>query len=181
MIQTELADAGAVTQESQEQETVPEENQQQEAEGEENEQQEAVLQKVRATTVVNIRSSDNEAADKKGQAQTGQEFILLEQQGNGWSKVKLTDGEGYIKSEYLQAVSDTDAESTPSEASSNSEAKTVTVIENVNVRKSASENAERLGLVYMGEKLELIMKQADGWTKVKYKGQTAYVKSEYVK
>ena len=181
VIQTELADAGAVTQESQEQETVPEENQQQEAEGEENEQQEAVLQKVRATTVVNIRSSDNEAADKKGQAQTGQEFILLEQQGNGWSKVKLTDGEGYIKSEYLQAVSDTDAESTPSEASSNSEAKTVTVIENVNVRKSASENAERLGLVYMGEKLELIMKQADGWTKVKYKGQTAYVKSEYVK
>ena len=32
----------------------------------------------------------------------------------------------------------------------------------------------------LGEKLDLIMKQADGWTKVKYKGQTAFVKSDYV-
>ena len=56
----------------------------------------------------------------------------------------------------------------------------MTVIENVNVRKSASENGERLGLVYIGEKLELVMKQADGWTKIKYKGETAYVKSDYV-
>ncbi len=57
---------------------------------------------------------------------------------------------------------------------------TVTVVENVNVRKSASENGEKLGLAYVGEKLELLMKQADGWTRVKYNGQTAYVKSDYV-
>ena len=54
----------------------------------------------------------------------------------------------------------------------------MSVIENVYVRKSASENGERLGLVYIGEKLELVMKQADGWTKIKYKGETAYVKSD---
>ena len=47
-------------------------------------------------------------------------------------------------------------------------------------RKSASENGEKLGLVYEGEKLELVMKQADGWTRVKYNGQTAFVKSDYV-
>jgi uncharacterized protein YgiM (DUF1202 family) len=54
------------------------------------------------------------------------------------------------------------------------------VIENVNVRKSASENGQKLGLAYTGEKLELLMKQADGWTRVKYNGETAYVKSDYV-
>ena len=57
---------------------------------------------------------------------------------------------------------------------------TVTVKENVKVRKSASTDSESLGTVYVGEKLDLIMKQADGWTKVKYKGQTAFVKSDYV-
>ena len=57
---------------------------------------------------------------------------------------------------------------------------TVTVKENVRIRASASENGEKLGTAYVGEKLELIMKQADGWTKVKYNGRTAYVKSDYV-
>ena len=50
----------------------------------------------------------------------------------------------------------------------------------VNIRKSASETSERLGTIYMGEKLDLVMNQADGWCKVKYQGQTAYVKSEFV-
>ena len=57
---------------------------------------------------------------------------------------------------------------------------TVKVIENVRVRKSASTEAESLGTVYVGDELELLMKQADGWTKIKYQGQNAYVKSEYV-
>ena len=48
------------------------------------------------------------------------------------------------------------------------------------VRKSASTEAESLGTAYTGEELELLMKQADGWTRVKYKGQSAYVKSDYV-
>ena len=57
---------------------------------------------------------------------------------------------------------------------------TVTVIENVRIRASASENGEKLGTAYVGEKLEVIMKQADGWTKIKYNGKTAYVKSDFV-
>ncbi len=57
---------------------------------------------------------------------------------------------------------------------------TVTVIESVKVRKSASTSAESIGTAYEGDVLELIMKQADGWSRIKYNGQTAYVKSDYV-
>ena len=57
---------------------------------------------------------------------------------------------------------------------------TVTVVESVRVRKSASTEAEVLGTAYEGDELELLMKLADGWTRVRYQGQTAYVKSEYV-
>ena len=158
--------------------------------------EQTVVKTVRATDVVNIRSSDSEEADKLDKAQIGQEFTLLEEKGNGWSKVSYNDGEAYIKSDYLEAVSEevltADASEAPASeeeenaddsqntSSNNTASGTVKVIESVKVRKSASTSADSLGTVYAGEELELIMKQADGWTKVKYNGQTAYVKSEYV-
>lgn len=166
-------------------------------EGEASENTEApavnTVKTVRATDVVNIRSSDSETADKLGKAQIDDEFTLLEEKGNGWSKITFEGKDAYIKSEFLETVAEEEApvETAESEESGNTEeparqtastgdGATVTVIENVNVRKSANENGEKLGLAYIGEKLELVMKQADGWTKVKYNGQTAYVKSDYV-
>lgn len=158
--------------------------------------EQTVVKTVRATDVVNIRSSDSEEADKLDKAQIGQEFTLLEEKGNGWSKVSYNGGEAYIKSDYLEAVSEEILTADAAEASASEEEEnaddsqntssndttsgTVKVIESVRVRKSASTNADSLGTVYVGEELELIMKQADGWTKVKYNGQTAYVKSEFV-
>ncbi len=172
------------------------------AQGEDAEGQEgapALLKTVRATDVVNIRSSDSEEADKLDKAQTGQEFTLLEEKGNGWSKIRYNDREAYIKSDYLEVVAEQEADtqqdstdegsqneaeqaSSDSSGTSSQEAAggTVTVKESVKVRKSASTDAESLGTAYEGDKLELLMKQADGWTRIKYKGQTAYVKSDYV-
>ncbi|MDE7445024.1 MAG: SH3 domain-containing protein [Lachnospiraceae bacterium] len=152
-----------------------------------------VITMVRTTDVVNIRSSDSEEADRIDKAQIGQEFTLLEQRGNGWSKVAYNGGEAFIKSDYLEEVpeevSDTQVAQTqqPEEdaeaavtSSNETSMGTVTVIESVKVRKSASTSAESLGTAYTGEVLELLMKQADGWSRVRYNGQTAYVKSEYV-
>lgn len=154
-----------------------------------------VVKTVRTTDVVNIRKSDSEEADKIDKAQIGQKFTLLEERGNGWSKIQYNGGEAFIKSDYLEVVDEEIIETTGTEqrpeesseqaASSNENANestsgTVKVIESVRVRKSAGTDGEVLGTVYAGTELDLIMKQADGWTKVKYKGQTAYVKSEYV-
>lgn len=158
-----------------------------------------VIKTVRATDVVNIRSSDSEEADKLDKAQIGQEFTLLEEKGNGWSKIRYNDRDAYIKSDYLEVVSqevaDTQvasaessneteqevADSTPAQSSSSENVTgKVTVIESVKVRKSASTDSESLGTAFVGDELELLMKQADGWTRVRYKGQSAYVKSDYV-
>lgn len=170
----------------------------------------AAVTKVKAKEVVNIRSSDSETADKLGKAQAGDEFPLLEQKGNGWSKITFEGKDAYVKTDFLEPVTEelasntadtentvnTETADTDTAAGNDQQAaaaeepavdvptgdgKTVVVQESVNVRKSASETGEKLGLVYVGEKLEVIMKQADGWTKVKYKGETGYVKSEYVK
>ena len=183
---------------SQEAEAEPEEADENGAE----EISQSVVRKVRATEVVNIRTSDSEEADKIDKAQVGQEFILIEQRENGWSQVSYNDKDAFIKSEYLELISEvivdddtltasnTDSEEpeeteqtqTPASTSSskNEVIGTVEVIESVKIRKGASTDSESLGTVFGGEILDVIMKQADGWTKIKYKGEIAYVKSEYV-
>ncbi len=160
-------------------------------EGEAGEALAAVVMTVRATDVVNIRSSDSEEADRLDKAQIGQEFTLLEERGNGWSKVKYNDREAFIKSDYLEPVpvqeeqqeEQNEVQTVSEETDTSSDETsmgTVTVIESVRVRKSASTEAEVLGTAYEGDELELLMKLADGWSRVKYNGQTGYVKSEYV-
>lgn len=169
----------------------------------ESEISQSVLRKVKATDVVNIRSSDSEEADKIDKAQVGQEFTLVEQRENGWSQVRYNDKDAFIKSEYLELISEvivddntqtasnTDTEDAEEDAAPSPAQKpastskdeiigTVEVIESVKIRKGASTDSESLGTVFGGEILDVIMKQADGWTKIKYKGEIAYVKSEYV-
>ena len=158
-------------------------------------QTKTVATEVKATAVVNMRSSDSEQSDKLGKAQIGDKFKVIEQRANGWSK--LTDGrkEFFIKSEYLEVTAEETVTTTPEPAqtevsaqietpaqaeTANAAPGKVTAKTTVNIRKSASETAEKLGKVYRGAELELIENQADGWSKVKYNGQTAYVKSEFV-
>ena len=131
-----------------------------------------VTETVKATTTVNVRSSDSETADKLGKVTTGTTLTRLENKVNGWSKVLYEGEEGYIKAEFLEVVS-TETETVPANGY-------VTVKENVNIRESADQNADRVALAYQGTKLELVEHMSNGWTKVKYNGEIAYVKSEYV-
>lgn len=154
---------------------------------------EIVVTKVKATDVVNIRSSDSETADKVGKAAIGDEFKLVEKIGNGWSRIEYEGKDAYIKSEYLEDVETTLAASDSTEtadndtpaaaASSDNGGKvtgTVMAKASVKIRSSASTESEALGTAYAGDKLDMIVEQADGWTRIKYKGRTAFVKSEYV-
>ena len=165
--------------------------------GEETEESTTVVTKVKAIDVVNIRTSNSETADKIGKAAVGDEFTLLEEKGNGWSKVEYEGREAFIKSDYLEpsetavdlAENDGDneiedneiePEDDDSDSAPAASTETVTVKENVRIRKGASETSEKLATAYTGDRLKVIMKQADGWTKIDYNGQTAYVKSEFV-
>lgn len=144
---------------------------------------------VEATDVVNIRSSDSEQADRIGKAQIGDKFTLLEEKPNGWSKIDYKGTEAYIKTEFLKAEGaeeeepeDDDSQTTQGMVSTDIPASgTVVVADTVNVRESANASAERVGVCYKGEKLEILQKQADGWTKVKFNGKTGYVKTDVLK
>lgn len=163
------------------------------AEAEDTEEaEENVIKTVRTTDVVNVRSSDSQTADKVGKAQLGEEYTLLEEKGNGWSKILFEGEEAFIKTEFLEVVSEETVESDDEEeadeededseeAAANSPTEgTATVTDTINVREDASTSADKLGVCYPGEELEVVMKRADGWTEVKYKGKKGFVKSEFL-
>ena len=151
-------------------------------------------EQVTATDTVNVRSSDSENADRIGQIAMGETVTRYEAKENGWSRISYNGGDGYVKSEYLQAAGTTDASAEqPQEDSQtdNSQTETagttsltakgkVTIKETVNVRKSSSETSDKIGVAYQGEHYDLIMEQADGWCKISFNGQTGYVKTEFV-
>lgn len=140
-------------------------------------------EKVKAMDTVNVRSSDSENADRIGQIAQGDTITRYEIKDNGWSRVDYNGTDGYVKSEYLGALDAPIPEDTT--ASTDSKSITakgyVTIKETVNVRKSASQDSEKLGVAYENENYDLIMEQADGWCKIKYNGKTGYVKTEFVK
>ncbi|MDR0220811.1 MAG: SH3 domain-containing protein [Lachnospiraceae bacterium] len=132
----------------------------------------------RATDVVNIRSSDSETADRLDRAIVGQEFTVLEQKGNGWSRVKYKDRDAYIKSEYLEIIGEAGGQ--PESASSVTVTGKVKATDSVRVRATASTNGTVLGTLHIGEQVDLVEQMSNGWTKVVYGGTVAYVKSEFV-
>ncbi len=183
-------DAAVETEETQ---TQTEEEQQADAQDETTQN---VEKKAKTTDVVNIRSSDSETADKVGKAQKGDEFLVLEQKINGWSKIMYNNKECFIKTEYLQIEGEEPKEDETQETSEQT-AKTDEIEDaqaaadspssgkakakdTVNIRESATTTADRVAVAYKGEEMTVVNKQADGWTKVKFNGKTGYVKSEYL-
>ncbi len=185
----ELAKAEAGTEETTVEETVEETTVEETAE---------VIKTVKATTVVNVRASDSESADKVGKAMEGEEYKLLEEKVNGWSKIEFEGNEAFIKTEFLEVVSEEKSEpsgetsndnddSAKEDETDNSEAAKdsptsgkAIAKETIKLRKSASTSSDQLALLYAGSSVEVVMKQADGWTKVKYEGKTGFVKSEFL-
>lgn len=149
-------------------------------------QTQIVDEEVKATTTVNVRSSDSENADKIGRLEEGKTVRRTETKINGWSKIIYEGKEAYVKSDYLELVSsnpvDETTDNTTSEtANTLSESKkegTVTANTNVNVRNKPSTSSDTIGKANGGSSYKLLEDQGE-WLKIEYKGQPGFVKAEY--
>lgn len=56
----------------------------------------------------------------------------------------------------------------------------VIAIDTVNVRKSDSEKADKIGKVNAGQELTCLEEKINGWSKILYEGKEAYIKSTYL-
>lgn len=149
-----------------------------------------VNETVRTTSKVNVRASDSENADRLGQVDLGTTLTRYETRENGWSKIDYNGQEGFIKSEYLEVAgtnetADAGGQAQPEEPAQTDNAAVsgkVTASSSVRVRSTTNDSSSDniLGTLYPGESCDLIMEQADGWCRVKYNGETGYVKTEFV-
>lgn len=166
----------------------------------EEETQVVTTQTIRATDVVNIRSSDSETADILSKTTKGEEFTQLEALANGWSRIEYNGSVAYVKTEYFEVISEntvevaenTDAteenENIENESSTTTESTKVSslatgkmaVSETVRLRKSESTDAEVLEMIYSGSTVNVIEQYANGWAKVEYNNKTGYIKSEFL-
>ncbi|MDR2547084.1 MAG: SH3 domain-containing protein [Lachnospiraceae bacterium] len=138
-----------------------------------------VMWLARTTTVVNIRSSDSENAERIDRAIAGQEFTVLEQKLNGWSRIRYQRGEAFIKSEFLEIISEIGG--APQSASSVTTTGRVRVTSNgVRVRSSPNTNSDVLGSVQNGSRLDMVEQMTNGWTQVVYDNQVGYIRSDLV-
>ena len=140
--------------------------------------------RVRAIDVVNVRASDSEQAERIGRVQVGEELDLIESRANGWSMVEYEGREAFIKSEFLEPVEQETQEQQGDPGAGQISggdlptSGTVTVDDTINIRKSASATSERIAVCYAGSQLEILSHQDNGWTRVRYEGETGYVRTD---
>ncbi len=151
----------------------------------------SVVTKVRAKEKVKIRKSDSTGSDQLGLASANEEFELIAKQDNGWTKIKYNDGEAFINSDYLEDVEtitveiqdnetqNDDTATKPDQGNTKVNGKVTVNDSGVRVRKEPNTKADVLGTVYTGDKLDYIEEKGE-WTKVKYKDDYGYIKSEFV-
>lgn len=135
---------------------------------------------VRATDVVNIRSSSSTDSEILGQTSQGQEFTRYEVLENGWSKIDYNGQEAYIKTEYLEEVNqEAGAEGGEVAASVREPGSTITVKENANIRSQPNTDSDSLGKASSGDTFTLV-EEKDGWCKFTYDGKDAYIRSDLI-
>jgi len=61
-----------------------------------------------------------------------------------------------------------------------SEKSVIVTADSVNIREQATTDSEKIGLALKGEQYRLLEEQTNGWSKIEYKGEEAYIKSEYL-
>lgn len=76
-----------------------------------------------------------------------------------------------------EQTEETAEEETPAAETQNRETR---VTESVNIRSEASTDSDRIALAYQGDAITQIESYDNGWSKVEYKGQTGYVKTEFL-
>ena len=126
---------------------------------------------VKTKDICRVRAKASTDSEMIGTVNKGVGLKKIGTKGD-WTKVKFQGQTGYIKTEFLKDVS--------SKSSDSSDTVMVKTKDICNVRAKASTDAELLGRVDIGVKLEKLGTSGE-WTKVKFQGKKGYIKSDLLK
>ena len=123
---------------------------------------------------LNVRAEASEDSEKVGKLYKDCGGEILERK-DGWTKIQSGNLIGWAKDEYLFF-----GEDAKSLAENVGRTIATTNADALNVRKEAYENAEVLSVVAKGEIFDVTAIEENGWARVDYEGQDAYVLSEFL-
>lgn len=155
----------------------------------ETEQQEEIIQQTDTLATkdrVNVRAAADVESEKLGTLDQGTVVTRTAIAGD-WSVIDYNGTAGYVKNEFLtydlpDTTADSNSDSSADDSDSTNVASiaegTVIMLENTtNIRSGMSEDSSKVGTAYAGEKVTVVMSYAEGWTKVKWNGETGYIKT----
>ena len=155
----------------------------------ETEQQEEIIQQTDTLATkdrVNVRAAADVESEKLGTLDQGTVVTRTAIAGD-WSVIDYNGTAGYVKNEFLtydlpDTTADSNSDSSADDSDSSNAASiaegTVIMLQNTtNIRSGMSEDSSKVGTAYAGEKVTVVMSYAEGWTKVKWNGETGYIKT----
>jgi uncharacterized protein YgiM (DUF1202 family) len=145
---------------------------------------------VYTTTAVNVRQAASTSSEILGLAEAGTKFTRTMESG-AWSRIKYDGQDAYIKSEFLTTTAPETAQEPEPEPEPEPEQPavsdgvtewydTVWATTTVNIRSGAGTSYSWVGMLYAGDSIERTGKTDNGWSRVNYNGQTAYINSDYL-
>lgn len=145
------------------------------------EETEQTTEQLAATDRVNVRAEANTDSEKLGTLEAGTVVTRTGVDGD-WSIIDYNGTTGYVKNEFLtynvsEAQENESDDAEEERSSSLAEGTEISLQNTVNIRSGMSETADRVGTAYAGEKVTVVMSYAEGWTKVKWNGETGYIKT----
>lgn len=122
------------------------------------------------TSDLNVRESPSTSAKVVGKLPLNKRVKVLERDGgHGWCKIDFDGKEAYIAERYVEIVG------------KDSVGKATVNVDDLNMRSQPLPDAEVLGKLAKGTKLDVYLKDAgEGWTLVAYDDRLVYVATKYV-
>lgn len=123
--------------------------------------------------MLNVRAEASEDAEVTGMLYKDAGGKILEQT-DGWTQIESGDLTGWVQDELLEMTTEEELLS-----SEKAVMEAEVIVSSLNVRTDSNTDAQIIGSVRNGDRVEIINVQEDGWAEVAYNDGTAYINTNY--
>lgn len=143
-----------------------------------NEQGTEKMFKLVNVSVLNVRTENSSSSKKIGTLKYGTKVQVLETL-NGWDRIDADSITGWVSNEHLKEVANGKQSVSDNEIIEKVILKTAVVnTSTLNVRKNANTSSQKIGSLNKNAVVAIVGEE-NGWYKIKYNNQYAYISAEY--
>lgn len=121
---------------------------------------------------LNVRKGPSTSESILGKLDKSDRVYVVYQTSNGWTRIKYASGYGYVSSKYLIKIDEN--------SQTNDNLIMQCKVNSLNIRKGPSPSEPIVGGLKSGDKVNVVMNLNNGWSKIKFNGEYAYVNTAYL-